>query len=465
MRNREISPVQVMTSVLEHINLLQPKLNCFIALCSQQAMEQAKLSEQALMRGHSFGPLHGVPFSVKDIVNTQDIPTSFGAMHLRDYMPKEDAVSVARLRRAGAILVGKTTTPEFGSKGFTDSPLFGRTCNAWHAQRTCGGSSGGAAVAVAAGMAPLAVATDGGGSTRIPAACNGVVGIKQSLGVVPHNQALDLFGNQTYVTPTTRTVSDTALMLDVMAGSHVCDPWSLGRPRVNYVQTVRNATDLRGKRFRYNLAPQGRKVAIEVERAFLAAIQRIEALGGEVEPFEAQLDIEPIWRTVNHTVWRTRFAEMVGQHRDSLSATFCRQIEGALDYSAQDYQQAMFARTRLFHTLQGWLDGVDFLLMPTLTRTALPLDSDIFDDMDIDGDILGDIRANWYPWTMPMNMTGHPAISVPCGFDKEQLPIGLQIVAPLFEDAYLLQVAVCLEEAFDLLNHWPSVTSYFKENI
>jgi aspartyl-tRNA(Asn)/glutamyl-tRNA(Gln) amidotransferase subunit A len=183
--------------------------------------------------------LHGVPFTVKDIVNTQGVRTTFGAAPLRDNVPQQDAVAVARLREQGAILIGKTTTPEFGSKCLTDSPLFGRTRNAWSAQRTSGGSSGGAAVAVASGIAPLAVATDGGGSTRIPAACNGVVGIKQSNGVIPHSQAQDLYGNQTYVTPTTRTVADTGLMMAAMAGEHACDPWSIGVPKADYVDAAR----------------------------------------------------------------------------------------------------------------------------------------------------------------------------------------------------------------------------------
>jgi len=457
IRRKRISPVEATTAILERMAALQPRLNCFITVCADQALEQARAAEAALMHGDPLGALHGVPFSAKDIVNTEGVATTFGALPLRHNIPDRDAVSVARLRRAGAILIGKTTTPEFGSKGFTDAPLFGTTPNAWSPRHTCGGSSGGAAVAVACGMAPLAIATDGGGSTRIPAACNGVVGIKQTLGVVPHSQAQDLFGNQTYVTPTTRTVMDTALMLNAMAGPHPCDPWSLGRASVDYVQAVRAARDLRDKRFRYNLAPQGRRVSAQVEQIFRQALGHIASLGASVEAFEAQLDIEPVWRTVNHTVWRARFAPLVAQHGDALSATFRRQIDSAHDYSALDYQNAMFARSRLFHAVQDWLDGADFLVMPTLTRTALPLGTDIFDAMEIDGVQLDDIRANWYPWTMPFNMTGHPAISLPCGFDSEGLPVGLQIVAPMFADAQLLQAASCLEASFNLLQAWPDI--------
>jgi len=190
IRHKRVSPVDITSAVLARAERLQPELNCFITIDAERAMESARQAERLVMAGGPLGLLHGVPFTVKDIVNTQGVRTTFGAAPLRDNVPQQDAVAVARLREQGAILIGKTTTPEFGSKCLTDSPLFGRTRNAWSAQRTSGGSSGGAAVAVASGIAPLAVATDGGGSTRIPAACNGVVGIKQSNGVIPHRGRL-----------------------------------------------------------------------------------------------------------------------------------------------------------------------------------------------------------------------------------------------------------------------------------
>ena len=175
---KEISPVEVTSAVLARAERLQPELNCFITLCAEQALAQARESERRIMAGDPLRILEGIPFTVKDIVNTKGVRTTFGAVPFSKSVPDHDAVAVARLRAAGSILIGKTTTPEFGTKCLTDSPLFGRTRNAWSAERSSGGSSGGAAVAVASGIAPLAVATDGGGSTRIPAACNGVVGIK-----------------------------------------------------------------------------------------------------------------------------------------------------------------------------------------------------------------------------------------------------------------------------------------------
>jgi aspartyl-tRNA(Asn)/glutamyl-tRNA(Gln) amidotransferase subunit A len=192
---KDVSPVEVTRAVLSRAERLQGEQNCFITLCGEEAMATAREAERQAMAGAPLGPLYGVPLTVKDIVNTKGVRTTFGAVPYQDNVPDHDAVAVARLRAAGAILIGKTTTPEFGSKCLTDSPLFGRTRNAWHAGRTAGGSSGGAAVAVAAGIGPIGIATDGGGSTRIPAAANGVVGLKQSNGVIPHSQVADAFGN------------------------------------------------------------------------------------------------------------------------------------------------------------------------------------------------------------------------------------------------------------------------------
>src|SRR5437868_7076226 len=235
---KDVSPVDITRAVLARAERMQPELNCFITLCGDEAMAEASKAEREVVAGGPLGLLHGIPFTVKDIVNTKGVRTTFGAIPCKDNVPDHDAVAVARMRAEGAILVGKTTTPEFGTKCLTDSPLFGRTRNAWSGARSSGGSSGGAAVAVASGIAPLAIATDGGGSTRIPAACNGVVGLKQSNGVIPHSQALDVFGNQTYVTPMTRTVADTALMMQAMAGEDPVDPWSIGMPVTDFIGTA-----------------------------------------------------------------------------------------------------------------------------------------------------------------------------------------------------------------------------------
>ena len=306
--------------------------------------------------------------------------TTFGSLLFADNVPTEDAVAVARLRQHGAILIGKTTTSEFGAKCLTDAPLFGRTPNAWNPERTSGGSSGGAAVAVAAGLAPIGIATDGGGSTRIPAACNGVVGLKQSIGVVPHSQVEDAFGNLTYVTPISRTVADTALMLQAMAGEDPCDPWSAGAKAEDYLHAVQSAKDLRGKRILFAAAPPGKPVAADAASCFASAVDLLVQAGAEVSEMAApaEFDVEPLWRTINHTVWKTRFGKMAEEHPQKLTPSLLQQLALAQDYTAEDYQKANFARTRLFRHVQGLLREHDFIAVPTLARTAPPIGQDLF---------------------------------------------------------------------------------------
>jgi aspartyl-tRNA(Asn)/glutamyl-tRNA(Gln) amidotransferase subunit A len=336
--------------------------------------------------------------------------------------------------------------------------LFGRTRNAWSDARSSGGSSGGAAVAVASGIAPLAIATDGGGSTRIPAACNGVVGLKQSNGVIPHSQVLDVFGNQTYVTPMTRTVADTAQMMQAMSGEDASDPWSMGFAQWNFVEGSAPHGDLRGRKIAFCLAPAGRPVAADVVAAFKGALARLEALGAEVEEMPADgFEVEPIWRAINHTAWRARFEKLAADHGDVLSETFMKQLALATKVSGVDYQRAMFDRTSLFRRIQTLLQRVDILAMPTITRTALPIDQDLFGTIEIDGQVLSDVRSSWFPWTMPFNMTGHPAVSLPCGFGEDGMPIGIQLVGKFRGDVELLRVSALFEASQDLLGRWPSV--------
>jgi len=456
---REISPVEVTQAVLDRALRLQPVLNCFITICAEEAMQEARAAERAVMRNEPLGLLHGIPYTCKDLVNTRGVRTTFGSLIFQNNVPAEDAEAVARLRRQGAILIGKTTTSEFGTKCLTDAPLFGRTRNAWRADRTSGGSSGGAAVAVAAGIAPIGIATDGGGSTRIPAACNGVVGLKQSMGVVPHSQTEDAFGNLTYVTPMTRTVADTALMLQAMAGPASVDPWSIGLPAADYGKAAAAGGDLQGKRIMFCMAPQGRPVSNDVARAFEDALAHLKSMGAQLceMPVSTDFDIEPLWRTINHTVWLARFSEWARERPNDLSPSLLQQLELARNVTGVEYQRAMFDRTRLFKQVQALLQENDFLAMPTLSRTAVAIDQDLFGTLDIDGQSYPEVRPNWFPWTMPFNLTGHPAITLPCGFDPDGLPIGVQLVGRFRGDADLLHAASLLETSQGLLWRRPPV--------
>jgi aspartyl-tRNA(Asn)/glutamyl-tRNA(Gln) amidotransferase subunit A len=215
--------------------------------------------------------------------------------------------------------------------------------------------------------------------------------------------------------------------------------------------------DLRGRKILYCQAPPGKPVAADVAEAFRASLDRLKALGAELEEFSGEgFDIEPIWRAINHTAWRTRFEKLAAEHGDKLSETFLKQLALAQKVSGVDFQQAMFDRTALFRRVQALLARGDALAMPTLTRTALPIDQDLFGSIEIDGRAFDNLRPHWFPWTMPFNMTGHPAVSLPCGFGRDGLPIGLQLVGRFRGDVELLRVAALFEASQDLLSRWPS---------
>src|SRR5438105_11978170 len=374
---RVVSPVELVDIVLDRIERTQPTLNAFITVCADDARAAAKEAEAAVMRGDALGPLHGVPFAVKDLVNTAGLRTTFGSWALADSVPSADSPSVARLKAAGAVLVGKTTTPEFGHKCFTEAPLFGRTANPWDLARTCGGSSGGAAAAVAAGLGPIGIGTDGGGSSRIPAACCGVVGFKQTLGLVPHDLTPDGFGNQSHITPMTRTVLDAALMLQAMAGPHRCDPHSLGLAVPDFVAAARPDGDLKRVRIAWRPLLGNTILSREVRDACEQALAVFAELGAIVEPVDDNFTgTEPIWLILTQSFWNARFRRYVAQFGNRMSETLLRQMNNGAGHTAVELQEAMFERTRVFREIQDWFERYDIVATPTLSRTALAIDHD-----------------------------------------------------------------------------------------
>ena len=457
--SKEVSPVELMRAVLARVERLQPVLNCFITVIADHAMLAVQQAEDAVMRGDKLGLLHGIPYAAKDLVNTAGVRTTFGSLLHERNVPKTDAVAAARMKEAGALLFGKTTTPEFGHKCLTDGPLFGRTRNARSAERTSAGSSGGAAVAVAAGLGPIGIATDGGGSTRIPAAANGMVGLKQSNGIIPHSQVADLFGNYTYVTPMTRTVMDTALMLQAMAGPHPSDPWSIGTSVQDYVAAARSEGDLKGKRILHSATLGNTYVAKDVLTAFDAALGRFRDLGAELVELDAKNlpDMEPVWKVINHTTWRARFDDMIRHDGNRMTPSLVRQVAMASEWTGADYQKAMFQRADLFRMVQGWFERADYVVTPTLSRTALPIEQDLFDPIEIDGVVVGEVRRNWFPYTMPFNITGHPAITLCCGYASDGLPVGMQILGRFRDEASILRAAALYEASEKWLDRWPDL--------
>jgi aspartyl-tRNA(Asn)/glutamyl-tRNA(Gln) amidotransferase subunit A len=441
IREKTISPVAVVEATLRRIEALQPTVNAFITVTADEARAAARRAEAAVMAGSPLGPLHGVPFSVKDLLFTAGIRTTMGSFIFADHVPAEDAVPVQRLREAGAILIGKTTTPEFGHKPLTDSPLFGATRNPWDLSRTAGGSSGGAAAAVATGQGPLALGTDGGGSIRIPAACCGIVGLKPTLGRVPHIHQPDLFATTSYIGPMARTVADVAACLDVIVGFDPGDPYSRPEPSDDP-----RSVEVRELRLGWLPRVGNARVDREVLAAAEAAVRHLERAGARVEPVEEDFAaIEPAFLVILQVGMAARIGPRLAGFADKVAPSLRESVERGARWSAVDLANASSQRTAVYRRVQALLGRFDFLVSPTLSRPALPVEHDPFEPITIGGETAGSIRAAWYPYTWPFNLSGHPAVSVPCGWSSDGLPIGLQIVGPWYADRRVLALAARLE--------------------
>jgi aspartyl-tRNA(Asn)/glutamyl-tRNA(Gln) amidotransferase subunit A len=436
---RKVSPVEVVNAVLERTDRLK-ELNAWCLLDADGARAQARAAERAVMkRGARLGPLHGVPFGVKDLVITRGMRTTFGTPLYRDNVPEEDAPSVARLKAAGAILLGKTNTPTFGWVGVTDNLLFGPTRNPWSHAHTPGGSSGGAGAAAAAGLAPLHVGTDGGGSIRKPAAWCGVYGLKPSYGRValhPHGAAWSL----SHAGPMTRTVKDAALMLNVMAGPDERDQYSLPYEGVDYVKAL--GAGVKGLRVAYS-ATLGIAPAVDPEIAAACAktAHLLRRAGARVD------DVEPTWPSP-YDCWRATFYGGIAtrlapylERRGEIDPGLLAIVQEVQGWPPTRYVQAWFDRLAWWQHARAFFETYDLLLSPAAGCPPLPL-GELF-ATEIAGKKVG--RDAGSIFTFPFNMTGQPAASVPCGFTKAGLPIGLQVVGRRFADATVLRASAALE--------------------
>ena len=433
-----ISPVEAVDAALQRIEE-RAELNAFVTVSAERARIEAQAAEAAVRRGDELGPLHGVPFSVKDLVNTAGVRTTQGSKIFEQFVPPEDAVSVARARAAGGIMIGKTTTPEFGHKPEATSPVSGRTLHPTHPDRTPGASSCGSAVAVAAGMGPLSIGSDGGGSIRIPAACCGIVGLKATLGMIPHLQLPDLFGANSYVGPMARDVADTALFFEAMAGFHRMEPYGQA-----VLPPETRISELRGLRVGW-LPHGGAQVDPEVAAAIRAAVEAMAAEGAEVEEIDLDFKgMEESFLTVLRAGLSARVGPYLAQYGNALDSTLLVRINEGARLDANQLSAASYERTRFVRLLQQALDRFDVIVSPVLTAPAIPIALDTAGEVEIAGN-RGTIRGAWYPFTYPLNLTGHPAISMPCGHSAEGLPIGLQIMGGWYADRMILDVAGLVE--------------------
>jgi aspartyl-tRNA(Asn)/glutamyl-tRNA(Gln) amidotransferase subunit A len=451
IKRKKLSPVEVVKAVLDRIERVNPSLNAFVTLTPEQALRDARAAERLLAKkGAKLGPLHGVPFSTKDLVITKGVRTTFGTRLYADNVPAEDAPMVERMKAAGGIQLGKTNTPTFGWIGATHNLLFGITRNPWNHDRTPGGSSGGASAAVAAGLGPLAIGTDGGGSIRIPASCAGIFGIKPTFGLIPvypWSAAWSL----SHIGPMTRTVEDAALVMNVCAGLDERDAFSVPAPRVDYVKAL--SGPLEGLRVAWS--PDlgfARAVDPEVRAACAKAARRFREMGCRVE------EVNPGWPSPK-AAWEAifcgglagRLAPYLAERRADIDEGLVAIVEQALTWTPTRYVEAWFDRLAWADHPRRLFEKYDLLLTPTIASPPFKVGLD--NPPEIGGAAVE--PYDWIPFTYPFNMTGHPAASVPCGFTSDKLPIGLQIVGRRLHDATVLRAARAFERLAPWAQHRP----------
>ncbi len=441
-RARDLSPVEVAGAVLARIARLNPQINAFCIVDAEGVPAAARESERRWRQGEPLGPLDGVPVSVKDLLLTRGWPTRRGS---RTIDPAgtwvDDAPAVARLRESGAVILGKTTTPEYGWKGVTDSPLTGVTRNPWNLERTPGGSSGGAAAQLAAGLGPLAIGTDGGGSIRIPSAFTGVTGIKPSFGRVPA-WPLSPFGTVAHVGPMARTTADCALMLNVLARPDARDWHAL--PYAGTDWTAGLAAGVRGMRIAYSpRLGYVRQVDGEVEARVAESARTFDALGAHVE------EVDPGFADCRELFWRHWTIGAYNGLRHLPPAKLAM-LEPALQETYREgerefltsFLDATAARAALGTHMRAFHEKFDLLLTPALAVPA-------FEVGQLAPVQPGSVArwTDWTPFSFPFNLTQQPAMSVPCGFTRAGLPVGLQIVGPMHREELVLRAANAFELA------------------
>ncbi|MDR6289881.1 aspartyl-tRNA(Asn)/glutamyl-tRNA(Gln) amidotransferase subunit A [Inquilinus ginsengisoli] len=435
-----LSPVEATQASLGRIERLDARVNAICGIYPEEALASARQSEARWREGRPLSPIDGVPTTVKDLLLTRGWPTLRGSKTIDPAGPwDQDAPAVARLREAGAVLVGRTTTPEFGWKGVTDSALTGITRNPWDLTKTPGGSSGGAAVAAATGMAALNIGTDGGGSIRIPAGFTGIFGHKPSFGRVPAFP-LSPFGTVSHLGPMTRTVRDAALMLSVLAQPDPRDWTALPFPPTDFTQGLEDG--VRGLRVAYAPTLDGAPVDPEIAASVAKAAEIFARLGARVETVTLDLpDTGPVFRTHWFVGAATLFTGISEEKQALIDPGLRRAAAEGAAIPLLDYTRAVMARGRMGVRMNHFHQDWDLLLMPTLPIPAFAAGQDLPLAPD------GSYWADWTPFTYPFNLTQQPAASVPCGLTSAGLPIGLQIIGPMFQDGLVLRAARAFEAA------------------
>jgi len=454
-RTQKVSPLEVMQAVLARIDQVNPQVNAYVTVAREFALNAARAATGALKRGAKLPPLHGVPVSIKDNTPTKGIRTTWGSKIFEHHVPDEDALVVQRLKAAGAIVVGKTNTPEFGAGANTFNAVFGATRNPWNPALSCGGSSGGAAVALATGMGALGQGTDIGGSLRIPAAFCGVVGFRITPGLVPVYPGELAWDSIDVAGPMARTVADVVLMLSAIAGPDDRAPLSYAVDTREFLKAVRNPS-VKGWRIAWTPDLNGLiPVDAEVAKVAEGALKVFRSLGAKVEA------ACPDFSEVNDIVLATRGLSMVALHADKLARWkgemqkgLVWNIEQGLRLTPQEIARGEKLRTALWHRVRTFMETRDLLILPTVAVPPFPVEQPY--PTEINGKPL-DNYTQWFFLTYGISVTGLPAISVPCGFTQGGLPVGLQIVGRRRQEAAVLTAAAAFERAAPWSDRIPPV--------
>ncbi|MGO4705601.1 amidase [Microvirga sp. 2MCAF38] len=442
IKKRKVSPTEVVRSSLQRADAIDPKLNAFSEIYHEDALAAAATAEAAITSGSSLGPLHGVPIAIKDMTPIAGKTTTFGSRIFKDHVTPDDAPIVTRLREAGAIIIGKTTTPEFASSGYTRSPLFGHTRNPWDETRTSGGRSGGSAVAVATGCVALAEGTDMGGSVRIPASHCGVVGLKPSLGRIPFTLLPSQFENIAHFGTLARSCEDAALFLSCAQGPNDADIMSLPSPA-----PALDSLDIDPRGLRIAVSPDLGHYALhpDVEHNLREIVSLLRASGAVVEEVDLPWTkaIGDAWDEYWAVYMATFYGEHLAEHREIMDPAVVAYIEHGFTLSAVRYKSIELIRSQAWNALRKILSEFDALLCPTMSGPAPALESNGSDFAfeDRQG------RYHGLSMTCPFNFVGQcPALSIPSGFAQGGLPTGIQVVGRRYDDVGVLKLGHLIEQ-------------------
>jgi len=454
-RVRKISPLEVVQTLLDRIDAVNPQVNAIVTLARESALWEARRATAALKRGATLPPLFGLPVGIKDVTATRGLRTTFGSKLFEDHVPEDDALVVQRLREAGAIVIGKTNTPEFAFGPNTTNAVFGATRNPWNLALTAGGSSGGSAAALATGMCPLAEGTDLGGSLRGPAAFCGVVGFRTSPGLVPRHPSVLAWDTYSVEGPMARTVGDAALMLSVMAGADDRSPISYEVDTRELLRAPKTPS-VKGWRMAWTADLGGLVMVDDEVRAIVErAVEVFATAGAEVEPACPDLsDVPEIVRLTRGLLMVARHADKLPAHRAVLQAGLVENTEQGLALSARDVAAGELLRTRQWSRVREFLADRDLLLTPTAATPPFPIEQPHV--MEVNGRPVGKGMQRSL-LTYAFSVMGLPAISIPCGFTRAGLPVGLQIVGKRRADAAVLRAAAAFEAAQPWVHTIPPV--------